>query len=203
MESESPQPPSGPPAAKRPRNAAATREAILRSAVEAFTRVGYDGAGVRDIAKEAGVTAMLVNRYFGSKEQLFAETVDASFAPRTVVTDDPATLSRDIAKSLVDRTGPEADHLSPFLLMLRSAPNPRTAEIARAGIERHVERELTGMLTGEQARERSALALAVIAGVWLMRKVIGDTALVEADADDLTRRLEDVLRVLLEDPEPK
>ncbi|MFE1446187.1 TetR/AcrR family transcriptional regulator [Streptomyces olivaceoviridis] len=201
MESESPQPPSGPPAAKRPRNAAATREAILRSAVEAFTRVGYDGAGVRDIAKDAGVTAMLVNRYFGSKEQLFAETVDASFAPRTVVTDDPATLSRDIARSLVERTAPGADHLSPFLLMLRSAPNPRTAEIARAGIERHVERELAGMLTGDHARERTALALSVIAGVWLMRKVIGNTALVEADADDLARRLEAVLRVVLDDPE--
>lgn len=202
MHSESPRSPSGPPAVKRPRNAGATREAILRSAVEAFTRVGYDAAGVRDIAKDAGVTAMLVNRYFGSKEQLFAETVDVAFAPRTVVTDDPATLSRDIAKSLVDRTGPEADHLSPFLLMLRSAPNPRTAEIARDGIERHVERELADMLTGDQARERSALALSVIAGVWLMRKVLGAAALVEADAGDLTRRLEDVLRVLLEDPEP-
>ncbi|MEV5177980.1 TetR family transcriptional regulator [Streptomyces flaveolus] len=203
MESETPQPPPGPPATKRPRNAAATREAILRSAVEAFTRLGYDGAGVRDIAKDAGVTAMLVNRYFGSKEQLFAETVDVSFAPRTVVTDDPATLSRDIARSLVERTAAEADHLSPFLLMLRSAPNPRTAEITRDGIERHVERELAGMLTGEHVKERSALALSVIAGVWLMRKVIGNTALVEADADDLTRRVEAVLRVLLEDPEPK
>ena len=38
-------------------------------------RAGYDGAGVREIAEGAGVTAMLVNRYFGSKEQLFAEVV--------------------------------------------------------------------------------------------------------------------------------
>ncbi|MEW2289555.1 TetR family transcriptional regulator [Streptomyces sp. NPDC047841] len=202
MESEPPHSPPGVPAAKRPRNAAATREAILRSAVEAFTRFGYDGAGVRDIAKDAGVTAMLVNRYFGSKEQLFAEAVDVSFAPRTVVTEDSATPSRDIARSLVERTAPEADHLSPFLLMLRSVPNPRTAEIARDGIERHVEREVTGMLTGEQVSERSALALSVIAGVWMMRKVIGNRALVEADAADLARRVEAVLRVLLEDPEP-
>ncbi|MFI9834534.1 TetR family transcriptional regulator [Streptomyces sp. NPDC051913] len=201
MESEHPRPSSGPPAAKRPRNAAATRAAILRSAVEGFTRIGYDGAGVREIAKDAGVTAMLVNRYFGSKEQLFAEAVDAAFTPRTVVTEDPETLSHDIAASLVERTAPEADHLSPFLLMLRSAPNPRTAEIARAGIERHVERELADMLTGEHPGERAALALSVIAGVWLMRKVLGNTALVEADAEELTHRVEAVLRVLL-DPEP-
>lgn len=53
----------------RQRDAEATREAILASARRAFALSGYDGAGVRDIAAGAGVTAMMVNRYFGSKEQ--------------------------------------------------------------------------------------------------------------------------------------
>ena len=35
------------PGAKRKRDAAATREAILSSAIDAFARHGYDGAGVR------------------------------------------------------------------------------------------------------------------------------------------------------------
>src|SRR5262252_9033329 len=66
----------------RPRNAAKTRAAILTSARQAFARAGYDGAGVREIAEGAGVTAMLVNRYFGSKERLFAEVVaDTMAAP--------------------------------------------------------------------------------------------------------------------------
>ena len=60
-----------PPA--RRRNAGITREAILASARQAFAQVGYEGAGVREIAEGVGVTAMLVNRYFGSKELLFAE----------------------------------------------------------------------------------------------------------------------------------
>ncbi|MFG2357450.1 hypothetical protein [Streptomyces sp. NPDC048521] len=34
------------------------------------------------------MSAMMVNRYFGSKENLFAEVVDTSFTPRTVVPDD-------------------------------------------------------------------------------------------------------------------
>ncbi len=42
----------------RQRNAAATREAILQSARRAFAKAGYDGAGVREIASGAGVTAM-------------------------------------------------------------------------------------------------------------------------------------------------
>ena len=62
---------------KRTRNAAATRAAILGSARAAFVRSGYDGAGLREIAETAGVTAMMVNRYFGSKQLLFAEVLEA------------------------------------------------------------------------------------------------------------------------------
>ena len=38
---------------------------------------------VREIAEGAGVTAMLVNRYFGSKEGLFAEALAATMASPT------------------------------------------------------------------------------------------------------------------------
>src|SRR5262245_24637290 len=70
----------GKKAEPRRRNAAATRAAILASARAAFVRSGYDGAGVREIAAGAGVTAMLVNRYFGSKERLFAEVAAETMA---------------------------------------------------------------------------------------------------------------------------
>ncbi|WP_234388713.1 MULTISPECIES: TetR/AcrR family transcriptional regulator [Streptomyces] len=200
MDMDLPEPPTSATGAKRPRNAAATREAILRSAVEAFSRFGYDGVGVREIARAAGVTAMLVNRYFGSKEQLFAEAVEVSFAPRTVVTGDPRELSRDVARALVDRTAPEAGHLDPFLLMLRSASNERSAEIMRQAIERHVGRDLANLLTGSGTQERAGLALSLIAGFWLMRKIIGDTALVQAESDALARQLESVLELLFQDP---
>src|SRR3954471_24142962 len=101
------------PAPKRKRDAAATREAILASAVQAFTRHGYDGAGVRGIAEGAGVTAKLVNRYFGTKEKLFAEAVDSSFAPDTIVREalDPeaqGSVAARLGDMLVRRTGPEA-----------------------------------------------------------------------------------------------
>lgn len=180
----------------RPRNAAATREAILASALEAFTRAGYDGVGVREIAESAGVTAMLVNRYFGSKEGLFAEVVEAAMAERTVLTGDPETLAADLAASLVRRTAPQAGRLEPFLLMLRSAPNPRAAEILRAGIERHVEKHLADLLPGRE-QPGPALALSVIAGFWVMRTLLGSTALNGADEEVVRRKLERVFAVLL------
>lgn len=180
------------------RDAAATKAAILTSAVEAFTRHGYDGVGVREIAEPAGVTAMLVNRYFGSKEGLFAEAVDVSFAPRTVVADDPTTLSADTARTLVARTAPDGDALDPFQLMLRSAGNPRAAEIMRAATERHVGAHLAKRLAGEATGERAELALALISGVWLMRTVVGTTALREADPEALARRLTAMLDTVID-----
>src|ERR1700754_4834725 len=70
----------------RRRDAAATRAAILASARRGFVEAGYDGAGVREIAAGAGVTAMMVNRYFGSKERLFAEVIAQVMAEPTILT---------------------------------------------------------------------------------------------------------------------
>ncbi|MFE9191717.1 TetR/AcrR family transcriptional regulator [Micromonospora sp. NPDC007208] len=184
----------------RRRDASATREAILNSAIEAFTRLGYDGAGVREVAGGAGVTAMLVNRYFGSKEQLFAEAVDRSFAPRTVVSDDPSELSAQTATRLAARTSPDADDLDPFLLMLRSAANPRAAEIIRAGIEKHVGGRLTDTLPGPDAAPRAELLLSLIAGVWLMRKIIATPALAGMDQGPLVQQLHELMQVLVNAP---
>src|SRR5258708_11597591 len=102
----------------RRRNAAATREAILISARRAFARSGYDGAGVREIAAGAGVTAMLVNRYFGSKEKLFAEVCADTMR-------DPVILSAEnlaatdfaaaFAEALVRVTAPGETPLDGFL----------------------------------------------------------------------------------------
>jgi hypothetical protein len=90
----------------------------------------------------------------------------------------------------VARTAPDAEDLDPFLLMLRSAANPRAAEILRAGVERHVARDLAGMLPGDEPDERAGVALSVIAGLWLMRKVLRTTALREADTTRLTAYFE-------------
>lgn len=182
----------------RTRNAAATRQAILSSAVAAFTRHGYDGVGVRDIAAAAGVTAMLVNRYFGSKEGLFTEVVEVAFAPPTMVPAASEQLARTTAEALVMRTDPAADHLGPFELMLRSAANPRAAEIIRSGIERHVGARFAGALDGPDVHERAELGLALLAGVWLMRTVIGTPALQQAKQHLLTEQLTAMLSVLVD-----
>ena len=184
----------------RPRNAQATRKAILDSAIRNFARAGYDGVGVREIAGEAGVTAMLVNRYFGSKEQLFADAVETSFAPPAVIGPDPDSLAPDAARALVERTNADAEPLEPFLIMLRSVSNPRAVEIVRDAIERHVGRRLARQLPESGRHLRTDVMLSVIAGVLLMRRVIGTRALNEADPDDLRTVLEEVFAAVVDTP---
>jgi len=188
-------------AAPRRRNAASTREAILRSAKIAFTRYGYDGIGVREIAQGAGVTAMLVNRYFGSKELLFAETVESVFAEPTLLTNDAATLSRFVAATLAGDESDENDHVDGFLLMLRSVSNPRAADILRDSIERHFEQQLAALLPGPDSHERVALFLSLIAGFQLMHNVLDSAAMTRADPAALARRLGVLFQQLL-DPAP-
>jgi AcrR family transcriptional regulator len=189
--------PTGP---SRPRNATATREAILDSAIRNFARAGYDGVGVREIAGDAGVTAMLVNRYFGSKEQLFAEAVEASFAAPVFVAEQSQSLSRDIAAALVTRSAPGGDELVPFMIMLRSASNPRCAEIVVDAIERHVGKRLARQLPTPGRQLRSDVVLSVISGVLLMRRVVGTRALNGRDADQLTDVLESVFAAIVATP---
>lgn len=53
-----------------------TREAILQSSLESFSRKGYVGATISAIAKQAGVNNLTVFRHFQNKENLFRETLN-------------------------------------------------------------------------------------------------------------------------------
>ncbi|HVH05372.1 MAG TPA: TetR family transcriptional regulator [Myxococcota bacterium] len=185
----------------RRRNAAATRAAILASARKAFVRAGYDGAGVREIASGAGVTAMLVNRYFGSKERLFAEVVAATMAEPVVLA--PANLGAShrgaaMAAALVGLTGSGAAPLDGFQIMLRSASSDRAAEIGRVQIEAHHLKTMAAALAGPRAPERAAVVLAVVAGFQVMRQMIGLAPLAQADPETLIAILGPVLQQLVE-----
>jgi AcrR family transcriptional regulator len=187
--------------AARPRNAAATRAAILASARRAFVRAGYDGAGVREIASGAGVTAMLVNRYFGSKEGLFAEVVAETMATPSILTAeilDSATAGKDMAAALVEITQTGGTPLDGFLIMLRSASSKRAAEIGRAQIEERHQETLAAALSGRLAAERAAVVLSLVAGFQVMRQMIGLSPLAEAEPEALVAILGPVFQQLVE-----
>ena len=56
-----------------------TREAILAAAVEEFTAKGFEGASTRSICARAGVNNALMNRYYGTKENLYRLVAKSHF----------------------------------------------------------------------------------------------------------------------------
>lgn len=68
---------------KQRRTAAAAdldnRSRLLRAATDAFAEFGYEGTSLRTIADSAGVSFQLIAYYFGSKEELWVETVEYLF----------------------------------------------------------------------------------------------------------------------------
>lgn len=63
-----------------PEDSPKSKEAILAAALRVFASDGYDGASMPRIAKVAQVAAPLIHYYFGSKENLWRETVAWSLA---------------------------------------------------------------------------------------------------------------------------
>lgn len=54
------------------------RANILAAAERLFAARGYEGAAVRDIAKEANVNGAMVHYYFGSKESLYHAVIESA-----------------------------------------------------------------------------------------------------------------------------
>jgi AcrR family transcriptional regulator len=188
------------PLVKR-RNAETTRAAILASARGAFARAGYDGAGVREIAAGAGVTAMMVNRYFGSKEKLFAEVLIEVMASPFILT--PETLAspemaKEMAKALIAITQHGIPPLEGFAIMIHSAASPRAAELSRKNIEQGRQKILSKAFKGPHAKERAAIALALVAGFQVMRQTIGLRPLVEGSPAILQYILEALFQELID-----
>jgi TetR/AcrR family transcriptional regulator len=67
------------PAPQR-RDAAATREALIAAAVAEFSRNGFAGARVDEIANAAGVNKQLVYHYFESKQGLYLVALESVYA---------------------------------------------------------------------------------------------------------------------------
>ncbi len=70
-------------AAKRKRNAEATKTVILDAALREFAEQGLAGARMDEIAKVAAVNKALLYYYFASKEQLFVGVIHRAFVTIT------------------------------------------------------------------------------------------------------------------------
>jgi TetR/AcrR family transcriptional regulator len=129
----------------------ATRETILRRAIEAFAAHGFEGTSTANIARQCGVTQPLVHYHFTSKENLWREAVDLLFDEvRSTFGHVPA---EDVGK-------PPREILRAFMrrFVHQCAHRPEIAQIVlREGTHRNprfdwlVERHLSPLIAGVSA----------------------------------------------------
>ena len=65
---------------QRQERALRSRRDILSAARMTFAQFGFDGANIRDIAEQVGVTHTLIRYHFGNKMELWKAVVDDMFA---------------------------------------------------------------------------------------------------------------------------
>ena len=118
------------PSAPRPRNAEATRAAILRSATARFARESYDDVGMRDIARDVGVDAALISRYFGSKEELFTTVLNAASDKTRLMEGDRKGFGRRMAHEALYHEE-DAGQLEHMLILLRSIGSTKASELVQ------------------------------------------------------------------------
>jgi AcrR family transcriptional regulator len=175
---------------KRRRDAADTREAILEAATRRFATHSYEHAGVREIAADAGVTAALVNRYFGSKERLFHEVIERAFNIRHLLKDQRGDLADHLAWVMVYGWEDAPDRLhTPLLLLLHSAAEPRAVELFRRDLNHTALQILAEQIGGDDAAVRAAMVMAQLTGFAIMHDVLHPRAFADVRDEVLVRLL--------------
>ncbi|MGQ4517288.1 TetR family transcriptional regulator [Streptomyces sp. DW26H14] len=179
--------PAGAPASDRPaprrRDAAASRERLLRAAAELFRERGYDRTTARDIGDLAGVDPAMIARYFGGKAQLFVAVLRTENDAETFADlFDPDRLAGLISR--FDRQGPGP--------VAQVAVRPYDDPAAHAAAAAELERRIVGPLRDrfvqegdERAELRAELLTAAFVGVVLARRTGTLEQLAAADPDTL------------------
>lgn len=181
----------------RRRGAEATRAAILEAAKAHFARLGYDRAGLRDIAAAAGADVSLVARYFGSKEGLFTEALKASFQDDFLEGWDRRTFAREFATMMADNVRPDETRTESFQFLLRAATSPTTAPLLNVAVQERFLAPIRDWLGGNDTDAHARVLAAVLIGL-LVERLIRNEPLVgrerEIFIDQVTAMFEAMVR---------
>src|SRR3954465_2386984 len=111
------------------------RSAILDAALEVFSRRGYHGASIDEIAQAAGISKALIYEHFPSKKDLHVSLLDMHVQElfdrlaANAATDDPGDVRL--------RNGLDAfllwveEQRGAFRMVFRDAADPEVAEVVR------------------------------------------------------------------------
>ena len=182
----------------RPRNAAATRTAILDAARERFAAESYDDVGMRDIARDVGVDAALISRYFGSKDDLFLAALDSCGDGSTLMSGEKSEFGARVANEIVFEPK-TAEKVKGMSIMLRSIGSNKAAEMVQTTCTSRFFGPLEEWLSGPNATVRARLLAGFIMGMSVSRELGGGSFNIEpAQCEEMRDRLAPILQALID-----
>ncbi|SOE96776.1 transcriptional regulator, TetR family [Burkholderia sp. D7] len=158
-------------------NAAKTRERILAVARIRFSLHSYEIVGTRDIATDAGVDTALVNRYFGSKEQLFAEVIQGGFDIEEHLPARMEDLGAHLVAQVLANDAVDAETFNALSVLLRAIGNPVIAPMVSLRLHEEFVEALAKRLKSRDTEARAALIASYVIGLATMRHGLSSPAL--------------------------
>lgn len=173
-----------------------THERILRAAARAIRKHGYEGVGVADVMKDAGLTHGGFYAHFASRDAMLAQAADQAGVESI------ESLSRAVAQAkpgeelmalvdsyLADRHAKAAEQGLGCALAAAGSEVPRQHEDVRRAVSRRT-KELIGLverqfsdLEKEAAHEKAMAVVASMVGALLLSRAVGDRQLSESIRD--------------------
>jgi AcrR family transcriptional regulator len=175
----------------RRRDAAASRDRLLKAASDLFADRGYERTTARDIGERAGVDPTMIARYFGGKAQLYIAVLRSQEESDHFADFLDADRLSDLLDLVVAR-GPGPI----FQAALRPDDDEAAQTAALAELEKRVVGPLRERLTREgvtQPALRAELLAAAFIGVVLGRDAGTLKHLAEASSAQLLEVLQDLL----------
>ena len=166
----------------------ATHERIVAVAARAIRRSGYDGTGVADIMKEAGLTHGAFYAHFTSREAMLAEAAGRACAESAAAAADVvARVPSDMALASMLGAYLSREHLENAeigcpLAALGSETSRQAAEVRRVAT-RHI-KEVIDLLARQSpdwgqpsAHERALVTIATMVGALMLARAVDDPTL--------------------------
>jgi AcrR family transcriptional regulator len=158
----------------RTRNSSDTKAAILAAARTRFAAEGYRSASIRAVARDVGIDAALVVRYFGSKPGLFAAATDIDLRIPDLTGAPASEHGRRLAEHVLSRWDAGTPEGQVLVSLLRSAASDGDAAAGmRELFVSQLVPALRRLITDEsEAPQRAALVASQILGLALARSVL-------------------------------
>lgn len=171
-----------------------SRDAVLAAAKQRFATEGYEKTTLRAIATDAHVDPSMVLYLFGSKEELFRESLRLILDPEVLVAaltgdaDDEPDIGTRMVRTYL-RIWETPDTAASMRAMLQSATSNTDAnEAFRGFMQNYVLTAVSGVLGGgEQARLRAMLGASTLVGIAMLRYIIQVPPLTTLSPDEVVR----------------